>query len=80
MPQLPAPRTMVIPTIIPGGQTEQLAPSSQIVVDTPNLKPEFTAVSSEAPASGIIVCKPLDENVKMQDPVPSEESGTVPPP
>ena len=80
MPQLPAPRTMVDPAIVPGGQTEQLVPSSQIAVDTPDLKPESTAVSSEAPASDIIVCEPPDENVEMQDPVPSEESGTVAPP
>ena len=81
MPQLPAPRTMVIPTTVPGGLTEQLVPPSQIVVDTPDLKPESTAMSSEAPASDIIVCEPLNENVKMQDPeIPSGESGTAPPP
>ena len=80
MPQLPAPCTMVVPAIIPGGQTEQLVPSSQIVVDMPDLNPESTAVSSEAPASDSIVCEPLDENVEMQDSNLSKESGTVPPP
>ena len=68
MPELPAPHMMVIPTIIPGGQPEQLVPPLQIAVDTPDLKLDYKIVSSEAEASDHIVYEPLDKNVKMQDP------------
>ena len=82
MPQLPAPRTMVQPDIVPGGPTEQVNPPSQTGLDTTGLKPEYTAVSSEAPASDISVREHPDDNIEMQDPdIPGEGSGnTAPPP
>ena len=81
MPQLPAPCTMVIPADVPGGQTEQLVTPSQTGPDTAGLKPDNTAVSSEAPASDSSIREHPNDNVEMQDPdIPGEESGNAMPP
>jgi hypothetical protein len=81
MPQLPAPRTMVQPDIVPGGLTEQLVPPSQTGPDTTGLKPEYAAVSSEAAAYDTSIHEHLDDNVEMQDPdIPGGGSGDIVPP
>jgi hypothetical protein len=68
-------------TVIPGQLTEQLVPPLQTRLDIASLKPESTAMSSEAPASDISVHKPLNDNIKIHDPdIPSRENGNTTPP